>query len=304
MSHSSHSARLMRCAAIAVFLAAAPFTALAEEGDTGLNDTGQTRFYDATAHAPGGEPPNFPGQDARFGRDAANADGVLVKTGGGDAGFDFTKLGADGQPLAIQDQPWARDGNGFDNGSEAAGTRWSCVRDNVTGLTWEVKTYRPTPDLHDRQWTYGWYSSLARPDGTANGNNGGEAGGANRGTCLDKYHPDDNPSGTYCDTAGFVAAVNAVGLCGANDWRMPSAQELHGLVHFGRHWPAIDVSHFPNTPGDFGNPQISVPNVTWTGSPSAHSSSYAHSVYFDHGYLAIDNFKTYSASVRLVRTTP
>ncbi len=98
----------------ALTLATTPHASLASDA---INDTGQTRFYDATAHAPGGEPPNFPGQDARFGRDAANADGVLVKTGGGDAGFDFTKLGADGQPLAIQNQPWARDGNGFDNGS-------------------------------------------------------------------------------------------------------------------------------------------------------------------------------------------
>lgn len=304
MSRPSFPTHHTRCAAVAMFLAATPFTAAAEEGDTGLNDTGQTRFYDATTHAPGGEPPNFPGQDARFGRDAANADGVLVKTGGGDAGFDFTKLGADGQPLAIQNQPWSRDGNGFDNGSEAAGTRWSCVRDNVTGLIWEVKTHRPTPDLHDRDWTYSWYSSLARPDGYSNGNNGGAAGGVNRGVCLNQRDPDSNPTGDDCDSAGFVAAVNAAGLCGSSGWRMPSVQELHGLVHFGRHWPAIDVGHFPNTPGDFGNPQNPVPNVTWASAPSSASDSYAVSLYFEYGHVVTDNYKTLPASVRLVRTAP
>lgn len=65
------------------------------------------------------------GQDAVYGRDAASN---LSKVGYGPAGFDYTKLDANGDDLA-----------------EAA-TSWSCVRDNVSGLIWEVKT---TSGLHD-----------------------------------------------------------------------------------------------------------------------------------------------------------
>lgn len=40
-------------------------------------------------------------QDCSFGRDAEALAGTLTKVGGGNAGFDFTKLGADGSVLAI-----------------------------------------------------------------------------------------------------------------------------------------------------------------------------------------------------------
>jgi len=51
-----------------------------------------------------------------------------------DGGPRFTKLGANGSELVIQDRGWV------DRGNENEGTRWRCVRDNATGLTWEVKT--------------------------------------------------------------------------------------------------------------------------------------------------------------------
>lgn len=70
-------------------------------------------------------------QDCAHGRDA---DDTLIKLGTGVAGFDFTKLGADGEALAVQTGTWAADG------AEAAGTKWSCLKDNVTGLVWETKT--------------------------------------------------------------------------------------------------------------------------------------------------------------------
>ena len=46
----------------------------------------------------------------------------------------YTKISNDGIILADQSQVWDY------NGSEPAGTQWSCVRDNDTGLYWEVKT--------------------------------------------------------------------------------------------------------------------------------------------------------------------
>ncbi len=84
-----------------------------------LNDTGQTQCFEGgvlakctVANTGDGAP--HPRQDGRFGRDA--------QAGAGEAGFDFTKLDASGDPL------------------EADASAWSCVRDNVTGLIWEVKT--------------------------------------------------------------------------------------------------------------------------------------------------------------------
>jgi hypothetical protein len=278
-------------------------TAIAQVPAPALNDSGQTLFYTATAVAPGGEPAAFPGQDASYGRDAAAADGLVVKQGNGSAGFDYTKLGANGLPLPIQDQAWARDGNGFDAGSEAAGTRWSCVLDHVTGLVWEVKTRRTPADLHDKDWTYSWFSSAMRPDGTANGLKGGNPGSANLGTCLDRRDPDTNPGGNDCDTAGYVAEVNEAQLCGASDWRMPTRAELAGLVHYGRQRPAIDAQLFPNVPGIWGIPNGPVPNITWTGTPNAGQNNLAWAVYFEFGAM-IQPDKQFPASVRLVRAAP
>jgi hypothetical protein len=97
-----------------------------------LTDTGVTTCFDganlvACSDANTGNGAPYPRQDARFGRDAAQAAGQLpAKIGGGAAGFDFTPLDASGNPIAIV------------NGVPASPP--SCTRDNVTGLIWEVKT--------------------------------------------------------------------------------------------------------------------------------------------------------------------
>ena len=72
-------------------------------------------------------------QDCDQGRDA-DPTVIATKVGSGSAAFDFTKLGSDGTALVIQDGTWSADG------SESDGTLWSCVKDNHTGLVWEVKT--------------------------------------------------------------------------------------------------------------------------------------------------------------------
>lgn len=293
---------IQTCIFSIAFLASMP-AQLASAQSGHLNDSGQRETYTADSPSPIPNPPDFPGQDARHGRDIAAAQGALVKQGRGAAGFDFTKLGSDGEPLLTQDQGWMRDAQGFDAGTESAGTRWACVRDHITGLDWEVKTFTEVPGLRDRRWTYSWYSSAARPDGSANGNSGGDAGGVNRGECFDKFDADGNPQGQFCDSAGYVASMNATALCGFDDWRMPTRRELESIVHYGARWPAIDTALFPNVPGEFGNPQVPTPNMTWTGTP-APISDYAWSVYFDYGTLVGDNYKTYAGSLRLVRSTP
>lgn len=72
-------------------------------------------------------------QDCDQGRDAV-VDISASKVGFGAAAFDFTKLGSEGSPLNEQEVAWSATGN------EIEGSRWACIRDNVTGLVWEVKT--------------------------------------------------------------------------------------------------------------------------------------------------------------------
>ncbi len=98
----------------------------------------------------------------------------------------------------------------------ANAAQWDCVLDRTTGLTWEVKTNDGRlRDMNSRYSNYG--------DGRA------------------------------FDASAFVAAVNAQGLCGAHDWRLPSHLELHSLMHLGVKppGPTLDTRWFPNTPAAY-----------------------------------------------------
>ncbi|KZX00334.1 hypothetical protein JL49_12030, partial [Pseudoalteromonas luteoviolacea] len=150
------------------------------------------------------------GQDADFGRDKLAKSGQLTKIGSGNAGFDFTKLDAQGNPLPADAQ------------------NWSCVKDNHMGLIWEVKT--TDGGLHDKENTYTWFN----PEPSVHG---GEDGTINGGIC----------SGSECDTYRFVNAVNQVGLCGIKQWRMPSKFELQSLVDVSLYPIMMDRAFFPNT---------------------------------------------------------
>jgi len=241
-----------------------------------VNDTGVTYCGDGAGGnnlpCKGDEPAL---QDAKLGRDAAAAVGVLAKAGSGAYGFDFTKLGADGQPLTIQNQAWTTDGSGLDNGTEAAGTIWSCVKDNVSGLTWEVKTHRSPANLQDRSWTYSWFNSA-----NIGGNKGTEAGGA----CFQAGR---------CDTEKYVQDINAQGLCGHADWRLPNQQELVGLTLLGSTTPTIDSASFPNT--------LSL--NYWSGSGYAGQADLARYVSFVYG-LASYGYRNNNYAVLLVRSAP
>ncbi len=232
----------------------------------GLNDTGIDWWADGSTNFLQEPQAEYPGQDADFGRDADAREGTLEKIGGGAAGFDFTKLGADGEPLEIQGAAWDPEGD------EADGTRWSCVHDNVTGLIWEVKVDDPE-HLRHKDHTYTWYNSTGE-------NDGGSVGTVSGGVCVDEEN---------CDTEKFVAATNNAELCGASDWRMPAREELRSIMDYGRTNPTIDVNYFPNTE----------PSPFWSASPYAGDSEWARGVYFRYGY---GNWpKSESHRVRLVR---
>jgi len=211
-------------------------------------------------------------QDAWFGRDAQALAGTLQKYGGGVAGFDFTKISSKGKALPKQDGTWS------DSGTEDAGTRWDCVRDNVTGLMWEVKRNDAT-HLRYKGHTFTWFNSNSTT-------NGGNAGTELSSTC--KGVADE----TKCNTQSYVTAVNAVGLCGKKDWRMPTMDELFNLAHGGLTLPAIDANYFPNTGND----------VTWTSSPYADSTDKSWFVSFSDGYEGV-LIKSNQFVIRLVRTS-
>lgn len=175
----------------------------------------------------------------------------------GHAGFSFTKLDSNGQPLA------------------ASATEWSCVKDNVTGLIWEIHT--DDGGLRDKNNIYSWYN----PDATTNG---GDAGTQNGGSCT---------GGIACDTQSYVTAMNAQGLCGYHDWRMPTVTELQGLMDYSIPYPrpTIDTNYFPDTQASY----------YWSSSAAAGDNIYAMSCNFYTGEC--NSFiKVNGVQLRLVRS--
>jgi hypothetical protein len=110
----------------------------------------------------------------------------------------------------------------------------------------------------------------------------GSAGTASGGTCF---------ASGRCDTEKYVQDVNAAGLCGASDWRMPHIKQLEGIVDFSRRNPAIDTTYFPNTSS----------SIFWSGSSNASISGTAWNVDFEDGYAYFNAYWGYVSSVRLVR---
>jgi hypothetical protein len=98
---------------------------------------------------------------------------------------------------------------------------WIMVRDNVTGLIWEVKT--DDGSIHDKNNQYTWYDSNSNT-------NDGYTGTAGDGT----------------DTEDFIVTLNAENFGGYSDWRLPSLQELSSIVMLNRYDPAIETNFFKN----------------------------------------------------------
>lgn len=228
-----------------------------------LNDTGM--ILQASATTIGAEQQNdWPGQDGQRGADALSDSGVLDKAGRGEAGFDFTKLNNNGDEQDVD------------------ASNFSCVRDNVTGLVWEIKT--TDGGLRDLDNTYSWY---------AEEDNGGAVGDQNGSATACTL--------TSCNTADYIDAINSAGLCGFYDWRLPTHQELMSLVHFGRsETPRIDTQYFPNT-GDALADEL----WYWTAQPSADgvSGDAAQNVWAIDFISGVDNFlnKSSATYIRLVR---
>lgn len=188
-------------------------------------------------------------QDAADGRDVndPNPDDGL-------AGFSFRKVCRSGQVAGEGSCPVDPPlGSGPDN--------WGCTQDNVSQLTWEMKT--DDGGMHDGLRSYT--------------NKGGKAR--------------NDPS----DAAWLVDATNAEALCGATNWRLPDPLELQAIVDYGQGAPGtsgpwIDPSFFPNS---YGMP-------AWTRIESFNDSKWAWYVRFSFGQIALQH-RFENATARLVR---
>jgi hypothetical protein len=136
-----------------------------------------------------------------------------------------------------------------------------CVRDLVTGLMWEVKT--ADGGLRDAATTYTNYDSTTAAQ--------------IRGTGWAWLSPTQAQVDAPTNGVGFRDAVNAQGLCGYRDWRIPTANELQGIVDYSG--AGTDVAWFPNTSGA----------LYWT------STSIVDDVNVD--YFGVRHFVDYAAAV-------
>lgn len=151
-------------------------------------------------------------------------------------------------------------------------TSWVMVRDNLTGLIWEVKQakdgIKDHSNPHDADNVYTWYDS--NPE-----TNGGYAGTPGDGT----------------DTEDFINVLNSANFGGFSDWHLPTIKELSLIVNSGVYDAAINTHYFPNT----------VTSVYWSSTTTADDAGRAWRVYFNYDSYVHVSDKSSTYYVRAVR---
>jgi hypothetical protein len=203
--------------------------------------TGQTNCYDVSGNLITCPSPGQPlyGQDANY----------IINQ------MSYTKLDSGGHPLPD------------------SASAWSMVKDNVTGLIWEMKNNKDgEPDYtnpHDADNTYTWYDSNPAT-------NGGRKGGLGEGK----------------NTKNFIKALNDAKYGGFSDWRLPTIKELVYIVDYSISGPGpINHAYFPNT----------ALFSYWSSTTDAYSGGYDACIL--HFYYGVDSHqeKVSSKYVRAVR---
>ena len=148
--------------------------------------------------------------------------------------------------------------------------RTECVKDNITGLIWEGKTASGSRLGTSVYTNYDSTSRAQKSDGS-------------------------NPTQAEIDASnnsiGYRTSVNASVLCGYNDWRLPTKEELEGILASSGS-PRIDTTWFPNTQANF----------YWSSSPNVGYSNSAWGVNFSDGN--VNGYYRYRGyAVRLVRAS-
>jgi hypothetical protein len=203
-----------------------------------IPDTGITKCYNNTEEIPcpqPGEP--FYGQDGNY----------IINPPS------YTKLDAHGNDLPD------------------SATEWVMVRDNVTGLIWEVKT--DDGSVHDKDNEYTWYNSDAEI-------NGGKPGTSGDGT----------------DTEDFIRTLNESSFGEFSAWKLPTIKELIYLTNLQKEKPSINLSYFLYTVTSRPN------NIYWSSSIDKYWNPYY--VSFDYGTLGYGISKSNSLFVRAVQGKP
>jgi len=171
-----------------------------------LHDTGVIECYDSQQVISCGNE-SFPNQDAESGRDAVRQN--IDKSGSGEQAFDFTKFDANGDEISND------------------ALVFSCVRDNFTGLIWEVKQPTLNPQFGSLRGVENYYSY----DDSA----------VAQSSC---------PSTDDCGVEKFVEAVNEQTFCGGANWRLPTYLELMAIMNYGDvdADSLLDPEFFPYSP--------------------------------------------------------
>ncbi|NOH95163.1 DUF1566 domain-containing protein [Vibrio sp. 99-70-13A1] len=263
-------------------------------GDNQINDTGYVNYFDGANFDSQVAPTSYPNQDAEYGLDSADG----TNHADGQHGFKFTKLDYSGNILP-------------NNASD-----WSCVRDERTGMYIEAKQqpidlpnqsvidqwledYADDPDANPYPYStesaywrssaylYTWYDSVSTTNGGSAGHKNDEllADGPISSACA---YSTVSGGDRRCDTEGYLANLNSFGVCGINNWRLPSPAEARSFINY-------NVGTIDPTTVDFFsyiNNANSVDTI-YTQSTSAGATSSAWCMNTQTGQMKLCNKGTY-----------
>lgn len=153
----------------------------------------------------------------------------------------------------------------------------SCVKDNNTGLIWEGKEASGTRAGGNV------YTNFDNPNAAQKFNG------------SSYVYPTQAEIDAASNTVGYMNYVNSISLCGYTDWRLPTADELQGIVDYSVPAPnaMVQSAWFPNASK----------NSTWSVTPLYGNVIHVWSVSFSDG--SVGGYKRYDSTVvvRLVRGT-